>query len=140
MLGGHGTTLPSSLGPSDMQTDRQTRARARAHRDRAHRDRSISNRKQYCFTVNGISSGIAPSTGSLTLSAPYSFGFVRFTRYIFSVNGQYFPLIINQSTILSVMVYQSNKPKRTGRVYAGTSIDCAFCSRNILSTDVRVLQ
>ena len=46
---------------------------------------------------------------------PYSFGFVWLISRIFSVNEQYFSLKLNQSTVLSVMAYQPDKPKRPGR-------------------------
>ena len=44
------------------------------------------------------------------------FGLVWLISRIFSANKQYFSLTSNQPTILSVMAYQPNKPKRTWRL------------------------
>ena len=50
-----------------------------------------------------------------------------------SANKQYFSLTQNQSTVLSVMAYKPNKPKRTGRISMNKGAPPSFfvtCPRN----------
>ena len=54
--------------------------------------------------------------GGSHLVSSCSFGLVWLINRTFSANKQYFSLTSNQPTVLSTMVYQPNKPKRTGRV------------------------
>ena len=50
-----------------------------------------------------------------TGTAGCSFGRIWLISHGLSGNEQYFSLIPNQPTVLSVMAYKPNQPKRTGR-------------------------
>ena len=55
-------------------------------------------------------------TINVQLYSACSFCRIWLISYGLSANEQYFSLTTNQPTVLSAMAYQSNKPKRTGRL------------------------